>query len=285
MLDACYSCGFEAVTTTSDFEKLNNAIVRAASRGGEFAALNGRWQDEVVEERSWKIAIPPVWSALLERFWIEYGKLYRTATNRAALVNPYDVAPAGISGALRDLYAPTVQATQQTAAKVEQTLKDAQAAATAKVKNALRSAGRIAAEGAAEETKDQATNWGAWAAGAAAILVGGYLAMRGGRGAFAGLEGVDDDCNIRPARYAKGKIAVNCKSDQSFKSRGQRLADVLSGGKYTGRENAYLLSPGQVELFRKAYDAGWDASSISGELRDPSGVKRSKAEARKLLRG
>lgn len=281
MLEACNSCGFEAASP-SDFERLNNAIVKAAARGGAFAKLNDGWQDEVVEERSWKMAIPPLWSSLLESYWIQYGKLYRTAA--PGLVNPYAVAPTGISGALRDLYAPTVQLTQQAQQKAEQVLKEAQATATTKIKNALRAAGKLTAEGAAEETKDQATNWGVWAAGLGALGLAGYLVMRG-RGGFAGLNGVDDDCQIRgPLNRPRGKFAVNCTNTSGWKNRGQRLADAVSRGNYTGRLHAYIMNASQVELFRKLYDAGWDASSITGDLRDPQNEKRTKAEARKLLR-
>lgn len=208
MLDACNSCGFEAAPP-SDFERLNNAIVRAASRGGAFAKLNEGWQDEVVEERNWKMAIPPLWSSLLESYWIQYGKLYRTAA--PGLVNPYDVAPTGISGALRDLYRPTTQVAEQAQQKAEQTLKEAQAAATAKIQSALKAAGKAAAAGAAEETQKQAVHWGVWAAGAAVLAAAGYLAMRTRRGGFAGIGDRAWDAAFTKC-YEKNKLTMGNKA-------------------------------------------------------------------------
>jgi hypothetical protein len=206
MLEACYSCGLEAAP--SDFERLNNAIVRAASRGGAFGKLNVGWQDEVVEERNWKMALPPLWASLLENYWKQYAELYRAAGDKT-LANPYDVAPTGISGALRDLYRPTVQVAEQAKKQVEQQVAAAKKAVTDKAKNLLQTSGKLLAEGAAEETQKQATNWGAWAAGIAAIGFGGYLAMRGKRGGFAGTDNYD---RIFTKCYEKNKLKMSNRS-------------------------------------------------------------------------
>jgi hypothetical protein len=163
----------------SDFEKLNNAIVRAARRGPAWARLNAAWQDEAVEERNWKLAIPPLWSSLMESFWTRYAALYRAEPNKAGITSPYAVAPSGISGALRDLYAPTVQLTEQAQRAAGQAIEEAKAKAAAKLKAALRAAGAEAAKGAAEETGRQTTNWAVWAVGLGLLGAVGYFTLRG----------------------------------------------------------------------------------------------------------
>lgn len=172
MLQQCRSCSFDglsAVSSGSEFEKLNNAIVRASSRGGVWYTLANDWQDRAVEERTWKQAVPPLWSSLMEEFWAKYSQLYRVEKNRSGLANPYDIAPTGIPGALRDLWAPTVstaqaaqKAAQEASAQASAALKELQNKAAAKVQEAIRDAGREAAKGAAEETEKQATNRGVY---------------------------------------------------------------------------------------------------------------------------
>ncbi len=163
----------EAATAT-DFEKLNNAIVRASVKGGQWDALAKDWQDRVVEERNWKSALPGLWASLLEEFWLNYSKLYRAAPSKTGLTPPLDVVPGGVSQALKDLWAPTVDVAKNVQAAVDKKIDAAVSAAQAKVNKALQAAGREAAKGAAQET----TNYGAWAAGLGALVVIGYLIFR-----------------------------------------------------------------------------------------------------------
>jgi hypothetical protein len=191
MLDC--SCRFEGFAglgdvSSSDFEQLNNAIVKASMRGGAWYALATDWQDRVVEERNWKIAIPPLWSALMEEFWTKYGQLYRAESNKTGITNPYNVAPHGISGALRDLFAPTIDTARNVQVAAEAKLQQLKESAQARVTAALKAAGRDVAEGAADKTKEETTNWLAWAAGIAVIGGLGYVALRNqrmGRSMFA----------------------------------------------------------------------------------------------------
>jgi len=177
MLSAC-ACKFEGLGAySSEFEKLNNAIVRASMRGGAWYALAGDWQDRAVEERDWKIAIPPLWSSLMEEFWAKYSNLYRVEKNRAGLTSPFDIAPTGVSGALRDLWAPTVDTAAAATATAAKALQSLQTAAAAKVKRALQAAGREITKGVAEEAKDQGVGWGVWLAGAGIVGLAGYYLL------------------------------------------------------------------------------------------------------------
>lgn len=76
---------------------------------------------------------------------------------------------------------------------------------------------------------------------------------------------------ITPARYAKGKMKIQCKSVQKsmYKERQHRLAEALARGRYTGRENAYIVSPNAAKRFLKLWREGWDASSFTYELEAP----------------
>lgn len=175
MLQACYSCGMAGLgAAPSEFEKLNNAIVRAARKGPLWARLNADWQDEAVEERNWKMAIPPLWSSLMEAFWTRYAELYRAQKDRTGLVSPYEIAPSGISGALRDLYAPTVQLTEQAQKAASDAIARAKAAALLKLKRAAEEAGAAAAKGAGK----QGTNWAVWALSLGVLGAVGYYTLR-----------------------------------------------------------------------------------------------------------
>lgn len=185
MLDAC-GCRFEGFAglgdaASSDFEALNNAIVRASMRGGVWYALAADWQDRAVEERNWKMAIPPLWSSLMEEFWTKYGQLYRAEPNKTGITNPYNVAPHGISGALRDLFAPTIDTARNVQVAVEAKLQQVQDAAKARVQAALRAAGRDVARGAADETKEQGGSLLVWVGGLAVVGGLGYIALRNRR--------------------------------------------------------------------------------------------------------
>lgn len=86
------------------------------------------------------------------------------------------------------------------------------------------------------------------------------------------------DYLVRPARYAKGKMAVQCPSPDVYKTRAARLAEALARGRYTGREGAYIMSPGRAAKFERLYALGWDATYISYELIPPD-AERLLAEA------
>lgn len=77
----------------------------------------------------------------------------------------------------------------------------------------------------------------------------------------------DEEFTIYPARYAKGKVAVTCKSDGTgYKTRAMRLIGDALRGAYSHREHAYIVSPSKAERFYQLYAAGWDASAITGVL-------------------
>lgn len=70
---------------------------------------------------------------------------------------------------------------------------------------------------------------------------------------------------IRPARYAKGKMVVSKIESDGFKSRFDRLVEVL-GGKWVHRDRGYQLSPKRMELFERLFQEGWDGSYFSDAL-------------------
>jgi hypothetical protein len=77
------------------------------------------------------------------------------------------------------------------------------------------------------------------------------------------------------ARYAgrwngKPQMAVHCRSDGSgMKTRAMRLIGDGLKGRYSGRENAYIVSPTKAARFERLYAEGWDASFITGALEPP----------------
>jgi hypothetical protein len=100
------------------------------------------------------------------------------------------------------------------------------------------------------------------------------------RAPAAGLEVSTPHYTITRARYAKGKYAISNFSDGSgIKTRAACLAAAL-GGRYTNRERAYIVSPGQAQRFHELYQEGWDASFFGDELTSPSGEAVSARDAR-----
>lgn len=76
--------------------------------------------------------------------------------------------------------------------------------------------------------------------------------------------------SIRPARHAKGKVAVTAYGTaDGYKTRACRLAQALARGRYTGREHAYIMGPKTAARFEKLYAQGWDANGFSYELEAP----------------
>lgn len=65
---------------------------------------------------------------------------------------------------------------------------------------------------------------------------------------------------VRPARYAKGKLAVVLSDDGGYKTRAAHMIEAL-GGRYVGRERAYLASPKQVADLELLLAAGWSGDA------------------------
>ena len=73
----------------------------------------------------------------------------------------------------------------------------------------------------------------------------------------------------KPARYSKGNIAVQCPGVGGWKTRAGRLAERISGYRYTRREQSYIMTPSQFKKFEKLYAEGWDACVMTGKLEAP----------------
>lgn len=74
---------------------------------------------------------------------------------------------------------------------------------------------------------------------------------------------------VNKARYAKGMMAVRCEKESGWKTRAMCLAEYFSRNRYSGRENAYIMSPSAASKFEKAFKDGYDASYMYRELRPP----------------
>jgi len=58
---------------------------------------------------------------------------------------------------------------------------------------------------------------------------------------------------ISPARYAKGKLAVRCIPDGSgWKTLAALMISQMPGVRWSGRESAYIVSPGRARKFEQA---------------------------------
>jgi hypothetical protein len=171
----------------SDFENINNAVVRAAALGGPWASLNDGWQSDVVGPRAWKEAIPPLWSSLLESYWVLYAKLYAANPGQhGQLADPKTIVPGGLTAAVKDLYAPITSAVQKT---VQQKINAIEDSVNAKLRTISNQIGAEIAKGAQQQTYD----W-AWGLGGLTVGVGLlWLVLRGsgGRGAAVGLRGLE----------------------------------------------------------------------------------------------
>jgi hypothetical protein len=82
---------------------------------------------------------------------------------------------------------------------------------------------------------------------------------------------------IRPAKYAgrwnnKPQMAVSCPSADGFKSRAARIMGALNA-RYSGRENAYIVSPAKAAKFERLLAEGWDGNTWSGALIPPAAAK------------
>lgn len=55
---------------------------------------------------------------------------------------------------------------------------------------------------------------------------------------------------IRPARYAKGKLAIHCKPDGTgWKTLAALIISDMKGVSYSNRESSYIVSPGCAKKF------------------------------------
>ena len=73
---------------------------------------------------------------------------------------------------------------------------------------------------------------------------------------------------ISNARYAKGQKLICCHTNDQYKTRAHRLVEALKG-RYTGRENGYIVSPTKAQRFEKLYLKGWDGKIMTAELVAP----------------
>lgn len=80
--------------------------------------------------------------------------------------------------------------------------------------------------------------------------------------------------SITPARYAgrwnsKPQFIVRCPSNDGYKTRAARLIGDGLNGRWSGREGGYVVSPTKVTKFERLYAEGWDASTVTGKLKEP----------------
>lgn len=78
------------------------------------------------------------------------------------------------------------------------------------------------------------------------------------------------DYTIGEARYAKRMMAVRCPGKDGWMTRAGRLAHVIARGRYTHREDAYIMSPTKARKFETMYRTGWDGSTIMNRLEPPT---------------
>lgn len=90
--------------------------------------------------------------------------------------------------------------------------------------------------------------------------------------------------NIAPARYAKNCLSIQVTDDHGgWKGRQSRLC-CAAGCKYSHREKRYIASKSKVEVIKKMYDNGWDATYVTNEFETPSGeIIPTYKEAKKIL--
>jgi hypothetical protein len=85
----------------------------------------------------------------------------------------------------------------------------------------------------------------------------------------AGIQRIEPAPIVGPARYAKNMMAIQTPSNDGYKTRAARLADAIANSRYSGRENAYIMSKTATVKFQKLYIAGWDAGNMSRKLYAP----------------
>jgi hypothetical protein len=70
---------------------------------------------------------------------------------------------------------------------------------------------------------------------------------------------------VRPYRYARGAVAVDCPSPDGMKTRAARLAEHV-GGRWVHRAHGYVMSPRKAERLLGLFESGRDACAITGTL-------------------
>lgn len=66
---------------------------------------------------------------------------------------------------------------------------------------------------------------------------------------------------ISKARYAQKSVAVSCSSKDGLKTRAARITEAC-GGRWSGREKAYILPESRAVTVQALFDAGWDATVL-----------------------
>lgn len=85
----------------------------------------------------------------------------------------------------------------------------------------------------------------------------------------AGVNRIEPAPIVGPARYAKNMMAVQTPSNDGLKTRAARLAAAISNSRYSGRENAYIMSKSAADKFQKLHAQGWDAGYMGRDLYPP----------------
>jgi hypothetical protein len=91
---------------------------------------------------------------------------------------------------------------------------------------------------------------------------------------------------IRPASYAKGKMAIHCKPDGTgWKTLAALIISEMKGVRYSNRERAYIVSPAcaarfeaemtSIQLKREAHSTGRAIDFIDGNPanNDPANLR------------
>lgn len=73
---------------------------------------------------------------------------------------------------------------------------------------------------------------------------------------------------ISKAKYAKGKLSIKAPSKDMWATDAGRLLDVI-GGKYSHRENGFIVSPSQAEKFIDLFNRGAVAYPMSKRIEFP----------------
>lgn len=88
------------------------------------------------------------------------------------------------------------------------------------------------------------------------------------------------DYTISKARYAKGKMKIHIPATGcGFKNRAMRLADAIARGRYSGREQAWIVSPTAAKKFETLFTQGWDACVMTYKLEAPDPKTNSTLDA------
>lgn len=64
------------------------------------------------------------------------------------------------------------------------------------------------------------------------------------------MEDLSQTFTIHPAKYTKGMMAIHCKADGTgWKTLAALVISGMPGVRYSGRESAYICSPGRAAKF------------------------------------